>query len=85
MWNLKKDTNELIYKAERDLYSLKTNIVTKGDRWWRRDELEVGDWHMHTVVFGITGQPRPEENSTQYAVIIHIGKESEKEWLCVCV
>ena len=22
-------------------------------------------------------------NSTQYSVIIHIGRESEKEWMCI--
>ena len=25
------------------------------------------------------------ENSTQYSVVIHVGKESEREWICVNV
>ena len=34
MWNLKNDTNELIYKAETDSQtSKKTFMVTKGEKW----------------------------------------------------
>ena len=25
------------------------------------------------------------ENSTQYSVIIYVGKESEREWICVYI
>ena len=25
------------------------------------------------------------ENFTQYSVIIYVGKESKREWICVCV
>ena len=32
MWNLKYDTNELIYKTETDLQTQKTNMVTKGEK-----------------------------------------------------
>jgi len=43
-------------------------MVTKGDRWGDRvgggpagggDGLAVWDWHMHTEVFGMTGQWGP--------------------------
>ena len=32
MWNLKKDTNELIYKIATDSQTLKTNLQFKGER-----------------------------------------------------
>ena len=52
----------------------------------RRDGLGVWDWHLHTVVYAMTRVLLySTENSTQYSVIIYVGKESEKEWLCVCL
>ena len=33
--------------------------VTSGDKWWRRDGLEVWDWHMHTMVYEMTGKWGP--------------------------
>jgi len=40
MWNLifKNDKNQLMYKTERDLQILKTNMVTKGERWGMEDK-----------------------------------------------
>ena len=35
---------------------------------------------MHTDVYGMTGQ-LDTENSTQYAVIISMGRDSEREWI----
>jgi len=32
MWNLKNDTNNLIYKTETDSQTQKTNMVTKQER-----------------------------------------------------
>jgi len=32
MWNLKDDSNELIYKTETDSQTSKTNMVTKGEK-----------------------------------------------------
>ena len=61
-------------------------MVTKGDRWgWG---IRLWDWHMHTEVYGIIGQQGllySTNNSTQYYVIIYVGKESEREWICVYV
>ena len=34
-------------------------VVTKGERRWGGGVLEVWDWHMHTVVYGIVGQQEP--------------------------
>ena len=36
MWNLKYDTNEVIYKTEIDLDLESKLMVTKGERWWRK-------------------------------------------------
>ena len=45
VWNLKKnsDTNELIYKTERDSDLENKLMVTKGETWWGRDKLGVWD------------------------------------------
>ena len=43
MWNLKNDTNELIYKTETDSDFKYKLSVTTGDRWERRDKLGVWD------------------------------------------
>ena len=44
---------------------------------------------MHTMVYGMTGQQGSAvyrtENSTQYSVMIYMGKESKKEWMHVYV
>ena len=51
----------------------------------RRDGLGVWDWHMHTEVYGMIGQQGPavEQRTTQYSVIISVGKEYETEGMCV--
>ena len=53
----KNDTNQLIYKIEIDSQTSKTNLcLPKGKcgvgRAW--------DWHMHTIVYGMNGQQRPD-------------------------
>ena len=56
----KKDTNELIYRTERDSQTLKTNLwLLKGTGGGERDGLGVWDWHVHTVLSGMTGQWGP--------------------------
>ena len=48
----------------------------------------VWDWHMYTMVYEMVGQwdlLYSTGNATQYSVIIYMGKESEKEWICVYV
>ena len=52
MWNLEKDTNELIYRTETDSQTLKNFWLSKGiGGVWGRDGLGVGDWRMHTEVW----------------------------------
>ena len=57
MWNLKYDTNPLIYKTETD--SQKTNLwLPKGKReGW--DKLGVWDSEIHTTVYKIDKQEFP--------------------------
>ena len=43
MCNLRNNTNESIYKLETDSWTLKTNMVTKGEREAGRDKLGVWD------------------------------------------
>jgi len=60
MWNLKKDTNELIYRKETDSQTLKNLWLPKGTgSRGGRDGLGVWDWHMHTEVYGMIGQWGP--------------------------
>ena len=44
---------------------------------------------MHTIIYGMGGQWGPAmgttRNLTQYSVITYMGKECEKEWVCVYV
>ena len=43
-------------------------------------------WGTHTAIYKIDNQQEPtveHRNSTQYSVIACMGKESEKEWICV--
>ena len=44
--------NELICRTEIDSQTLK-------NLWLPKDGLEGWDWHMHTEVYGMIGQPRP--------------------------
>ena len=43
MWNLKYDTNELIYQADTDSLTQNKLVVAKGEERWRRDGLGVRD------------------------------------------
>ena len=57
MQNLKKDTNELICRTEKDSQTLKNLQLPKGtgDRSGGREGLGVWDWHLHTEVYGMIG------------------------------
>ena len=57
---LKKNKNELICRKETHIDFENKLMVTKEDRWdGRRDGLGVWVWHIHTVVYGMTGQCGP--------------------------
>ena len=92
MWNLKKDTDELICKTETDTQNLKILWLPKGTGGWENG-LGIWDQHIHTVVYGMIGQwVSAIYHRELYLVFCEktmrrmvIGKESEREWICVHV
>ena len=61
-------------------------VVTKGG-WgetdWGFETSICSLWYMKRLAKG--DLLYSAENSTQYSVIIYVGKESEREWICVCI
>ena len=56
----KKDKNELICRGEINSPALKNLWLPKGTGAEEsRDGLGFGNWHMHTEVYGMTGQWGP--------------------------
>ena len=87
MWNLKNDTNEVIYKTRTDSVNSKMNLrVTKGKGQGRRDKLGISICTL--TVYKIDHQQDPLHSAgkyTQYYVITYIRKESAKEQIYVQV
>ena len=88
MWNLKKGTNELIYKPEIELQMQKTNLwlpegkVGEGINW------EIGiDIYTLLYIKQITNTDPlySTGNSSQYSVMTYRGKESKKVNICICI
>ena len=82
MWNLKYDTNELIYKAETD------SQTQRADLWFPRGRGRRGekDWEFEVsrckLYIKETNNKDPlyrTGNCIQYLIITYNGKESEKE------
>ena len=75
MWNLKYDTNELIYETETDLQTENRLVVTKGE--WvgeRRTGIsELADVNYYGINNNVL--PYSTGNNIQYPVINHNGKE----------
>ena len=46
IWNLKYDTNELIYETETDLDIENRLLVAKGEGGWWREGLGLWGWQM---------------------------------------
>ena len=87
MWNLKCDTNELTYSTEIKLKMQKTNLWLPGVRGgginW-----EIGtDIYTLLYIKEITNKDLlySTGNSTQYSVMVYMGKESKKEWIYMYV
>ena len=51
----KKDTNDLICRTETDSQILKTNFSLPKWTSWVEGWPEVWDWHIHTLVYEMTG------------------------------
>ena len=67
-----------LFAEQKQTYILwKQTLLPKGTGR-ENDRLEVWDWHMHTEVYRMVGQQGPTVystgNSTQYYVIIYMGK-----------
>ena len=86
MWNLKYDTNELIYETETDSDIENRLVVAKGEGGEGGKDSEFGisrckllyiGWVNNKVLLYSTG------NYIQYPVINHNGKEYEKEYICI--
>ena len=79
MWNLKYDTNELIYKTETDLEN--KVMVTKGEKGWLRYKSRVWNQQIQTTIYKIDKQQGPiVQHREQYSISYNLyGKESEKE------
>ena len=87
--NLKSDKNELIFKTKPESQTSKINLwLPKGkSRGWSK-WIEDWDWHMHTIVYLMDGQWGPAVQHMKLYLILMItsmGKESEKEIVCVYV
>ena len=85
MQNLKKDTNELIYKTEVDPQTQKINLwLPKGKGGEINQEFEI---NIYTVLYikqiNNKGLLYYTGNYTQYFVITDNGKEYEKEWIYI--
>ena len=87
MWNLKYDTNELIYETERDSQTQRTDLwlprgkVGGGGKDWEfgisRCKLAYTGWINNKVLVYSTG------SYIQYPGINHNGKEYEKAYIYV--
>ena len=88
MWNLKYDTNKLIYETEKDSQTYRTDLWLPRGRESRGGmEWEFGisgckllhiEWINNKVLLYSTG------HYIQYPVINHNGKEYEKECMYMC-
>jgi len=74
------------YVTETESKTLKTNVWLPKGAGGKMDwgfatglgTLLYMEWMFSVDMLDSTG------NSTQYSVLIYTGKESEKEWICVC-
>ena len=91
MWNLiKNDTKELIHKAERDSKILKPNLsLPKGkycrEGWIGRLGLAYVPYYIQNQSITRTCYMYSSGKSIQYSVIACMEKESEKEWIYMCM
>ena len=56
MWDLKYDTDELMYKIETDSRQRIDLLLPRGGGWWRRDGLEISDWQIETSLYRMDKQ-----------------------------
>ena len=71
MWNLKYNTNQLPYKTETDSDIEHKFTVTKGERTWGRDKLEVWDQQIQTTIYKTDKKQGPTIHYILYTTIHH--------------
>ena len=77
-WDLKYDTNELIYKTETDSQTQKTTLWLPKGKGWGRDKLGVWDYQTQTIYTEWINSQVPlysTGNYVKYPVINHNIKE----------
>ena len=82
MWNLKNDTNEVIYETEIELQMQKTILWLPGGKGAGINrEIEI-DIYTLLYIKQITNKDLlySTGNSTWYSVMTYMGKESKKKW-----
>ena len=92
MWNLKSNTNELIYETETDSQTQKIDLLFPGlggrHGEWVGIDWEFGISRCKLLYIGWIKQG-PTVYSTgnyiQYPMINHNGKEYEKEYISICI
>ena len=84
MWNLKNDTNALIYKTKIDSDIENKHMVTKRDVRVRGQQLGAWDLHIHATIYKINSMDLlySAGDTTQCLLITYNGKESD---IYVCV
>ena len=86
MWNLKYDTNELIYETETDSDIENRLVVAKGEGGEGGKDSEFGISRCKLLYIGWINNkvlPYSTGNYIPYPAINHTGKEHKKEYICI--
>ena len=84
MWNLKYDTNELIYETETDSQTERTDLWGPRGGGWEREGVGIWGLQVQTSKYRMDKQQAPTVytgNYIQYPVINHNEKESKKDYI----
>ena len=86
MWNLKYDTNELIYKTETDLQTQKTDLWLpkgKGGGGGINQELGINRYTLLYIKQINNNFLFIAQGTIVYLVVTYNGKESEKQYIFI--
>ena len=79
--SLKKIQMNLFSGQEQTRALLKQTYGDQGDRWWGTGICTP--WYIEWLASGFLWYSTG--NSSQYSVMVYVGKESEREWICVYI
>ena len=88
MWNLKIWYKWAYLQNRTDPQTQKTNFYSYQERKLGRDKLEVWDSYIHTTIYKWINNKHllySTGNYTRYLIITYNGKESEKEYVYICL